>query len=54
MTTSEQIMLALIIGSVCAVVAGIAIAVLSRHERRQRETWRDDEPYEGRHVLDDE
>jgi uncharacterized protein (DUF2062 family) len=34
-------MAAMIIGSVCAVLAGIAVAVLARHERRQRETWRD-------------
>ena len=52
MTTSDQIMLALIIGSVCAVLAGIAVAVLARHERRQRQTWRDD--VSGLSVFDDE
>jgi len=51
-TTSEQIMAAMIIGSVCAVLAGIAVAVLARHERRQRETWRDD--VSGLSVFDDE
>ena len=52
MTTSDQIMLALIIGIVCAVLAGIAVAVLARHERRQRQTWRDD--VSGLSVFDDE
>ena len=52
MTTSEQIMAALIIGIVSTIVAGIAVAVLARHERRQRETWRDD--VSGLSVFDDE
>ena len=51
MTTSDQIMLAIGLGSVCAVLAGIAVAVLARHERRQRETWRDD--VNGFSVFDD-
>ena len=45
-------MLAIGIGIVCAVLAGIAVAVLARHERRQRETWRDD--VSGLSVFDDE
>ena len=52
MTTSEQIILAIGLGIVCAVLAGIAVAVLSRHERQQRETWRDD--VSGLSVFDDE
>ena len=52
MTTPDQIMLAIGIGIVCAVLAGIAVSVLARHERRQRETWRDD--VSGLSVFDDE
>ena len=46
-----MIHLAMLIGTVAILIA--VTVVLSRHERRQRETWLDDEPYE-RHVLDDE
>ena len=49
-----MIHLAMLIGTVAILIALSVTVVMARHERRQRETWRDDEPYEGRHVLDDE
>jgi|APGre2960657404_1045060.scaffolds.fasta_scaffold430388_1 hypothetical protein len=42
---------------VCFIVSGLFVAWsiwASYQFERQRKTWRDDEPYEGRHVLDDE
>ena len=48
-----MIHLAMLIGTVAILIALSVTVMLARHERRQREAWRD-EPYEGRHVLDDE
>ena len=47
-----MIHLAMLIGTVAILIALSVTVMLARHERRQRETWRDD--VSGLSVFDDE